>query len=307
MPASGKKIAITVGDPAGVGPDVIAAWAKSAPERLLARAEVLAHADFLETLPEELGKRPVGAAGFRAKAGEPSSAGCEVAALALEGAAAGCADGRYSAVVTAPISKFEMRKIGFDFPGQTEFFAARWGGEPVMCFAGVELLVSLATWHEPLSKVPSLLDFGRISRAVESAAELARRLRGAGSPRIAVCGLNPHAGEDGLMGREEIDVIDPILDGLREKYPNLSRTLPPDTIFARMRRGEFDAVAAMYHDQALAPLKTLEFDRAVNISMNLPHLRTSPDHGTGYSIAGTGAADCSSFSNAVDLALKLCR
>ena len=279
MPASGKKIAITVGDPAGVGPDVIAAWAKSAPERLLARAEVLAHADFLETLPEALGKRPVGAAGFRAKAGEPSSAGCEVAALALEGAAAGCADGRYSAVVTAPISKFEMRKIGFDFPGQTEFFAARWGGEPVMCFAGVELLVSLATWHEPLSKVPSLLDFGRISRAVESAAELARRLRGAGSPRIAVCGLNPHAGEDGLMGR----------------------------VFARMRRGEFDAVAAMYHDQALAPLKTLEFDRAVNISMNLPHVRTSPDHGTGYSIAGTGAADCSSFSNAVDLALKLCR
>ena len=145
----------------------------------MARAEVLAHADFLETLPEALGKRPVGDAGFRAKAGEPSSAGCEVAALALEGAAAGCADGRYSAVVTAPISKFEMRKIGFDFPGQTEFFAARWGGEPVMCFAGVELLVSLATWHEPLSKVPSLLDFGRISRAVESAAELARRLRGA--------------------------------------------------------------------------------------------------------------------------------
>ena len=302
-----KKMAITVGDPAGVGPEVIAAWAKSAPKQFLERVEVLAHSDFLDTLPAELGKRPIGPADFRAKAGEPSAEGCEIAALALEAAASGCLSGLYSAVITGPISKFEMRKIGFDFPGQTEFFAARWGGKPVMCFAGGELLMSLATWHEPLSEVPSLLGFGRISRAVEAAAELARRLRGADAPRIAVCGLNPHAGEDGLMGREEIDVIDPILNALREKYPNLSRTLPPDTVFARMRRGEFDAVVAMYHDQALAPLKTLEFDRAVNISMNLPFVRTSPDHGTGYSIAGTGAADCSSFSNAVDLAFRLRR
>ncbi len=307
MGFSGRKVAVTVGDPAGVGPDVIAAWAKSAPESLLSRVEVLAHADFLASLPGAIGRRPVGPAGFRAKPGEPSEDGCRVAALALEGAAAGCSDGLYSAVVTAPVSKFEMRKIGFDFPGQTEFFAARWGGEPVMCFAGGELLVSLATWHEPLSEVPSLLGFGRISRAAAAAAELARRLRGADSPRIAVCGLNPHAGEDGLMGREEIDVIDPVLDRLREKYPNLSRTLPPDTVFARMRRGEFDAVVAMYHDQALAPLKTLEFDRAVNISMSLPYVRTSPDHGTGYSIAGSGSADCSSFSNAVDLAFRLGR
>ena len=198
-----------------------------------------------------------------------------------------------------------MRKIGFNYPGHTEFFAERWGGIPVMCFAGREILVSLVTWHDALAGVPKLLDFGRISRAVESAAKLAKKLRGLENPKIAVCGFNPHAGEGGLMGREEIDIIDPILDKLRARYPNLSKTLPPDTVFSRVRRGEFDTVVAMYHDQALGPLKTLEFDKAVNITMNLPFIRTSPDHGTGYSIAGRGIADSGSFANAVELAFKL--
>lgn len=174
-----------------------------------------------------------------------------------------------------------------------------------MCFAGREILVSLVTWHDALAGVPKLLDFGRISRAVESAAKLAKKLRGLENPKIAVCGFNPHAGEGGLMGREEIDIIDPILDKLRARYPNLSKTLPPDTVFSRVRRGEFDAAVAMYHDQALGPLKTLEFDKAVNITMNLPFIRTSPDHGTGYSIAGRGIADSGSFANAVELAFKL--
>lgn len=300
-----KKLAVTIGDPAGVGPDVIKKWAETAPTSLLKKVEVLGNKKFLDTLPAELGKRPVGDFSFEARAGEPSAEGCKIAELALETAARGCVCGEYFGVTTAPISKFEMRKIGFNYPGHTEFFAERWGGIPVMCFAGRKILVSLVTWHDALAGVPKLLDFGRISRAVESAAKLAKKLRGLENPKIAVCGFNPHAGEGGLMGREEIDIIDPILDKLRARYPNLSKTLPPDTVFSRVRRGEFDAAVAMYHDQALGPLKTLEFDKAVNITMNLPFIRTSPDHGTGYSIAGRGIADSGSFANAVELAFKL--
>lgn len=300
-----KKLAVTIGDPAGVGPDVIKKWAEAAPASLLKKVEVLGNKKFLDTLPAELGKRPVGDFSFEARAGEPSAEGCKIAELSLEAAARGCVCGEYFGVTTAPISKFEMRKIGFNYPGHTEFFAERWGGIPVMCFAGREILVSLVTWHDALAGVPKLLDFGRISRAVESAAKLAKKLRGLENPKIAVCGFNPHAGEGGLMGREEIDIIDPILDKLRARYPNLSKTLPPDTVFSRVRRGEFDTAVAMYHDQALGPLKTLEFDKAVNITMNLPFIRTSPDHGTGYSIAGRGIADSGSFANAVELAFKL--
>lgn len=300
-----KKLAVTIGDPAGVGPDVIKKWAETAPASLLKKVEVLGNKKFLDTLPAELGKRPVGDFSFEAWAGEPSAEGCKIAELSLETAARGCVCGEYFGVTTAPISKFEMRKIGFNYPGHTEFFAERWGGISVMCFAGREILVSLVTWHDALAGVPKLLDFGRISRAVESAAKLAKKLRGLENPKIAVCGFNPHAGEGGLMGREEIDIIDPILDKLRARYPNLSKTLPPDTVFSRVRRGEFDAAVAMYHDQALGPLKTLEFDKAVNITMNLPFIRTSPDHGTGYSIAGRGIADSGSFANAVELAFKL--
>ena len=224
----------------------------------------------------------------------------------LEVAAAGCASGRYCAVATAPISKFEMRKVGFNFAGQTEFFADRWHGTPVMAFAGKKLIVSLATWHEPLRAVPDSIDEAKISRAVEAACELARKLRGMENPRIAVCGLNPHAGEDGILGFEEIEIINPALDKLREKYPNLSKALPPDTVFERVLKGEFDCAVSMYHDQGLAPLKALEFDNAVNVSMNLKYLRTSPDHGTGYSIAGKGIASSNSFAAAVELALKVC-
>ena len=300
-----KKLAVPIGDPAGVGPDVIKKWAETAPASLLKKVEVLGNKKFLDTLPAELGKRPVGDFSFEARAGEPSAEGCKIAELSLEAAARGCVCGEYFGVTTAPISKFEMRKIGFNYPGHTEFFAERWGGIPVRCFAGREILVSLVTWHDALAGVPKLLDFGRISRAVESAAKLAKKLRGLENPKIAVCGFNPHAGEGGLMGREEIDIIDPILDKLRARYPNLSKTLPPDTVFSRVRRGEFDTAVAMYHDQALGPLKTLEFDKAVNITMNLPFIRTSPDHGTGYSIAGRGIADSGSFANAVELAFKL--
>ncbi|MBQ8723725.1 MAG: 4-hydroxythreonine-4-phosphate dehydrogenase PdxA, partial [Opitutales bacterium] len=183
-------------------------------------------------------------------------------------------------------------------------------GVPVMAFAGGKLSVVLATWHIPLRDVPAALTEETLSRAVEQAAFLARKLKhhlgeadsGRASCSIGVCGLNPHAGEQGILGREEIEIIEPVLEKLRLRFPGLSHCVPADTIFARQLRGEFDAVVALYHDQALAPLKTVEFDEAVNISLGLPFIRTSPDHGTAYDIAGKGIAQIRSFANAVKMA-----
>lgn len=305
MDTQQKKLAITIGDTAGVGAEVILKWATENPH-LHDVVEVIAHKDFLDKLPDSISKVKVGADDYKAVAGSPDAEGAKIAFDALELSAKGCKDGKYRAVITAPISKFQMKKVGFDFAGQTEFFADRWGGTPVMAFAGKKLLLSLVTWHEPLRDVPNSIDEAKITRAVESANELAKKIRNVENPRIAVCGLNPHAGEDGILGTEERDVIDPILDKLRaEKYPNLSKALPPDTVFERTLKGEFDSIVSMYHDQGLAPLKALEFDCAVNVSMNLKFLRTSPDHGTGFSIAGKGIASANSFASAVELALKL--
>ena len=305
MDFSEKKLAITIGDPSGVGAEIIRKWVEENPD-VARKTEVIAHAKFLETLPDTVSKRAVGSPTFEAVAGEPCAEGARVAFESLEAAAKGCADGLYRAVATAPISTFEMRQVGVDFAGQTEFCASRWGGTPVMAFAGEKLLLALATWHEPMRDVPDSLDAEKISRAVGAACSLARKVRGIEHPRIAVCGLNPHAGEGGILGVEEIRVINPALDRLRsEKYPNLSVALPPDTVFERALKGEFDCIVSMYHDQGLAPLKALEFDKAVNVSMNLKWVRTSPDHGTGFSIAGKSIASASSFGAAVELAFKL--
>ena len=155
--------------------------------------------------------------------------------------------------------------------------------------------------------LPAAVTAPVLERAAAAAVELCRadEARAGSAPRIAVCGLNPHAGEDGLLGYEERDSIDPILDRLRARFPGLSRTLPGDTVFGRQLRGDFDAVVALYHDQGLAPLKTLEFDQAVNITLGLPWVRTSPDHGTGFDIAGRGVASAASFTNAVRMARAL--
>ena len=300
---SKKPIAITIGDPAGVGAEIIRSWAF---ENIACCSNCVAigHRSFLETLPEEIGKFQVGAYDYYAKLGSPDEEGAQIAFDALEESAIGCVQGRYSAVLTAPISKACMKKVGFDFQGQTEFFADRWSGVPVMSFAGEKLIVSLATWHDALKDVPYLISEANITRAVEASACLARLLKDVQEPRIAVCGLNPHAGENGIMGREEIEIINPILDKLRGRFANLSESLPPDTVFARVLKGEFDCIVSMYHDQALAPLKTIEFDNAVNVSMNLKYFRASPDHGTAFSIAGKSIASNKSFSAAFELLRK---
>lgn len=296
-----RPIAITCGDPAGVGPEIIARWVEENPgeaKNCVFIGPLLWCCDF----PGKL--EPIGIAHYEAVPGKPTERGAKIALAALEEAARGCADGRYSAVVTAPISKENMARVGFGFPGHTEFFANRWGGEPSMAFAGEKLRLVLATWHIPLMSVAAALSEEVVTRAVDRANLLARAW-GAETPRIALCGLNPHAGEAGIIGTEERDFLDPLADRLRERHPGLSRCLPPDTVFQRQLAGDFDVSVALYHDQGLGPLKTLEFDSAVNITLGLPHVRTSPDHGTAFGIAGKGIASTKSFACAYRAAKKL--
>lgn len=295
-------IALTCGDPSGVGPEIITRWLDENPE-WTGRVCAIGPRDWLDGLDCE---------GLACEStresfvpGKPSANGARVAWEALNHAAHGCDSGRFSAVVTAPVSKECLQSIGYPFPGQTEFFAEAWGGTPSMAFAGLELKVVLATWHEPLESIPGRFhkDHLLIERAVLHAVEWAK-LEGISEPRIAVCGLNPHAGEGGILGTEEKEILNPRLSILRKIYPGLTDCLPADTVFYRQREGEFDYVIALYHDQALIPVKTLEFHNAVNVTLGLKHVRTSPDHGTAFGIAGKGIAQTGSFAHAVELAYR---
>ena len=308
-----KPLAFTCGDPAGVGPEIIAAWLQAHPAEA-GDVAVIGPARWLASLPAAGAKIAVGLEEFVATPGEPTGEGALVAWAAMERAAAGCAAGEFSGVVTGPVSKDRLARIGYAYPGQTEFFAARWGGEPTMAFCGGQLRVVLLSWHIPLRTVPAQLTAANFTRAVRAAEQLCQAESPAVSvsnrpnpavPRIGVCGLNPHAGEAGLLGTEERDIIDPILSELRRTHPGLSRCEPGDTLFGRQLRGEFDVVIALYHDQGLAPLKVIDFDEAVNVTLGLPHVRTSPDHGTAYGIAGKGVASPRSFANAVGVARRL--
>ena len=195
-----NKIAITCGDPAGVGPEIIAAWIKDNPEAALDTV-VIGPARWLATIPAGVETAAVGLAEFEATPGKPSDEGALIALATMEFAAAGCKAGKFSGVVTGPVSKAELAKIGYTFPGQTEFFAARWGGEPVMAFCGGRMRVVLVTWHVPLCEVPQLLGPQMLHRTILAADELTKA-DGVISPKIGVCGLNPHAGERGLIGEE---------------------------------------------------------------------------------------------------------
>ncbi len=301
----GSKIAITCGDPAGVGPEIIAAWIDENPN-VVNDFAVIGPAQWLATLAHGVETLDVGLDEFVATPGQPDGEGALVALAAMERAAAGCLVGEYSGVVTGPVSKTELAKIGYSYPGQTEFFAARWTGEPVMAFCGGRMRVALVTWHVPLCEVPQLLGPQMLHRTILAADELARA-DGIAAPKIGVCGLNPHAGEGGLIGEEERDFIDPSLKKMRIEFPGLSLCQPGDSIFNRHLRGEFDVVVALYHDQGLAPLKAVDFDTAVNVTLGLPYVRTSPDHGTAFDIAGQGKASRRSFENAVNVAQRLIR
>jgi 4-hydroxythreonine-4-phosphate dehydrogenase len=300
------NLAITCGDPAGVGPEIISRLMREQPRRGNVRYAIFGPLSWLETLPgrEDIDRHPVGPPDFHAEPGKPTVAGAALALAAMQAAASGCREGLYDTVVTGPVSKIWMQRAGFPFPGQSEFFADRWQGLPSMAFTGGRLRVVLATWHIPLRAVPDQLTEEVVARAVRRAAWLARA-EGCTEPRIAVCGLNPHAGEEGMLGTEERDQIDPWLHDLRRDNPGVSACQASDTVFARALGGEFDVVVALYHDQGLAPLKTVDFDTAVNVTLGLRHIRTSPDHGTAFGIAGKGRADVRSFSNALEAAMRL--
>lgn len=223
----------------------------------------------------------------------------------LSEAADGCIAGRYDAVVTAPLQKSSINDAGIPFSGHTEFFAQRAGADVVMMLASPELRVALATTHLPLSQVPAAITpllLERVLRIVD--AELRTKF-GLLEPRIAVLGLNPHAGEGGHLGREELDIIIPLMDTLRAEGMTLLGPLPADTAFVPNQRARYDAVLAMYHDQALPVLKSEAFDRTVNLTLGLPFIRTSVDHGTALDLAGTGKADPASLIAAAQLALTL--
>lgn len=312
---SSKKLAFTCGDPAGIGPEIIAAWLAANPVDA-AGVAVIGPARWLASLDTPAEKIAAGLEEFAATPGQPTGEGALVAWAAMERAAAGCQSGEFGGVVTGPVSKGALARIGYAFPGQTEFFAARWGGDPVMAFCGGKLRVVLATWHVPLHQVARALGPHLLHRTVVAADVLARAFPPAGAiapsptpvpfvPRIGVCGLNPHAGEDGLLGYEERDLLNPALVHLRNEFPGLSLCQPGDTLFGRALRGEFDVVIALYHDQGLAPLKVIDFDEAVNVTLGLPHVRTSPDHGTAFGLAGRGTASPRSFANAVKVARRL--
>jgi len=304
MTNTALPLAITCGDPAGIGPEIIRSWLARSSQEELSSVAVLGSGPWLEILPQGCLRIPVGDPGYVPELGKPDDKGAAVALQAMQEAAAGCLQGRFSAVVTGPISKERLARIGYPHPGQTEFFAEKWGGEPTMAFAGGRLRVVLLSWHIPLRAVPACLTPAAFTRSVRAADELARA-DGIKAPRIGVCGLNPHAGEKGLLGMEEIEVIEPILASLRPSYPGLSRCEPSDTLFGRALRGEFDVLIALYHDQGLAPLKVIDFEESVNITLGLPHVRTSPDHGTAFGIAGKGLASDKSIGNAIALARRL--
>jgi 4-hydroxythreonine-4-phosphate dehydrogenase len=281
-------IGLVAGDPAGVGPELLSVAFKQAPLREGVRLEIIGDPSLLDP-------------------GIPSREGSLRAIAGLEEAARRALSGELAAVVTGPVSKKHLHEAGFEFPGQTEFFAARAQvSNYAMLLTGGPLTVALVTAHVPLKEVSSLLTTAEIVRVGGLLAQFLER-RGIDFPRIAVAGLNPHAGEQGDLGDEELRLIEPALPLLNSAHPGVSFAGPfsPDTIFWHAANGEFDGVLCMYHDQGLIPLKLLGFHDGVNVTLGLPFIRTSPDHGTAYEIAGTGKARPESFLSAVRLASEL--
>ena len=283
-------IGYTLGDQAGIGPEIM-------------RAALAAMEGELAVF------RPMGPA-IAATPGHPTQETAQAAFDQLEAAAAALKEGRIDAVVTAPVYKEGLHRVGFHFPGQTEFFADRLGVQNfAMCLTGQRLTVALGTIHNALADVPRLLTTAELVRIGTLLADFVRRTSGKSTPRIAVAGLNPHNGENGAFGDEEQRIITPAVAQLQTALPWAEITGPcvPDCVYRDAAMGQFDAILAPYHDQALIPLKLLDFDNAVNVTLGLPRYRTSPDHGTAFGIAGKGIANPASTIRAFRLALACAR
>jgi 4-hydroxythreonine-4-phosphate dehydrogenase len=285
------RVGITLGDCAGIGPEIVDLALKS--ERIPELGEYVV-----------IGREP------QCKPGHPSLDTARAAAAALEEAVTRARRGELHAIVSGPVHKARMYEAGFKFPGQTEFFAERCGVKNfAMCLAGGKLTVALVTTHIPLSEVPGALKQADIVRVGLLLFDFLKR-RGVQRPRVAVAGLNPHAGESGRIGREDIDIIGPAVEDLNrspitDHRSHFTGPFSPDTVFHRAIEGEFDAVLCMYHDQGLIPLKLHAFHQGVNVTVGLPFPRTSPDHGTAFEIAGKGIARPDSMIAAINLAFQL--
>jgi 4-hydroxythreonine-4-phosphate dehydrogenase len=239
-------------------------------------------------------------------AGEPRAANAGYVLETLRVATCGCLEGRFSGLVTGPVNKALINEAGLPFSGHTEFLASMAGIPlPVMLLCAPGLRVALATTHVPLAEVSGRLNRGRLEQILRVLVEGLETRFGLAAPRILVCGLNPHAGERGHLGREEIEIIEPVLETLTREGMLLTGPLPADTAFTAARLAEADAVLAMYHDQGLPVLKALGFGCAVNVTLGLPFVRTSVDHGTAYELAGSGRAEPGSLEAALALAREL--
>lgn len=286
-------IAITVGDPSGIGPEI--ALAASRDSRVLAVCHPVVYGP---TDVDALAGYPCGV--VNAASGRASY---DLVVRATADAVAG----RVDAIATAPVNKAAFAAAGLHWKGHTDLLAHLCGApDAAMMFWSDELRVVLATVHIPLAEVPRALTIDVLRRTIELTASSLPRF-GIAAPRIAIAGLNPHAGEDGLLGTEEDTVMRPAIAQARAAGINAHGPFPADTLFVRAVRGEFDVVIAAYHDQGLVPVKLIAFGRSVNVTLGLPIIRTSVDHGTAFDIAWKGVADVSSFVQAVKLATKLCR
>ncbi|MFH1023257.1 MAG: 4-hydroxythreonine-4-phosphate dehydrogenase PdxA [Planctomycetota bacterium] len=306
-----KIIAITLGDPFGIGPEITAKALARPDIRRLGAFRLYGSRDLFRAacrragirFPENIPMTDIGGGGVLPARRGPTRAGGAVSIRALDAAVADIRRGAARALVTAPVSKEALHRAGFAFPGHTEFLKSRLGArEVVMTFIGGGLRVALVTIHEPLARVPSLVTTGKVLATLRVFNDGLRRMFRVRRPRIAVAGLNPHAGEGGLFGNEESRKILPAIRRARRAGISVEGPFPADTLFFTAREGRFDGVVAMYHDQGLIPVKLLAFDSGVNVTMGLPIVRTSPDHGTAFDIAGTGRANPGSMMAAIRLA-----
>ncbi|MGR9106541.1 MAG: 4-hydroxythreonine-4-phosphate dehydrogenase PdxA [Gammaproteobacteria bacterium] len=324
MSAILPRIAYTPGEPAGIGPDICVLLAQSDlpceliavcdPALLLRRAEILGmplevtrFADCgeprrnskgqIRVLPLELGTRE--------RVGHPATANSRYVLETIELATRLCLDSTFAAMVTGPVHKGVINDAGIPFTGHTEYIAAISGGNPVMMLAGPGLRVALATTHIAVREISSSITCSGLRSVISVLHESLRMRFGIPEPRILVCGLNPHAGEGGHLGREEIEIIDPVLNVLRAQGMRLIGPLPADSAFTPQHLENADAVLAMYHDQGLPVLKYASFGQSANITLGLPLIRTSVDHGTAVELAGSGRISIGSARYALQVAVEM--
>lgn len=330
MTALSAPLAISLGDPAGIGPEVIlGAWARLRAERRAPPAFVVGGPELLRACAEALGiDCPIVPIAESAEAlfaigaglpvmagldapwtpGQPSPDGAKLALASLSWATRFALGGVAAGLVTAPVAKSALAAIGWDYPGQTEFLADACGKpyrDAVMMLAGPSLRTVPLTVHVPLADVSALLSTDLIIHKARIVASGLKRDFGIPAPRLAIAALNPHAGEGGQFGDEEAHIIAPAIATLQAEGIAAFGPVPGDALFTPRARGTYDAALAMYHDQALIPIKALEVDEGVNVTLGLPIIRTSPDHGTAFDIAGKGLADPGAMAAAIVMAAEM--